>query len=243
MSRRMAQVLSLALHTLLVALCLRATAPRLGPAAVEVTFVTPLHPQTFQLGPGSASTLARETSTPHHKLRARIRERRSITNHAAESHVTVPVQQTLITASEVRTAGLSASDSWVESVGAAGSDRAAPIATHESAAGAGASDGSASVRLGAETPASLTSPLGLARYYPRKALRELVEGRSIVEVVVRTDGTVETARVIVSAPPGIFDESALRVARQLRFEPARRGGAAVDSTTRIELVWRLGTGE
>jgi TonB family protein len=243
MSRRMAQVLSLALHTLLVALCVRATAPTLRPAAVEVTFVTPLHPRTPQLGAGSASTLAPQTSTPHRRLRPRTRQRRSMTNHHAEPRAPVPSRPASMTASDVWTASFPASDSRGESIGAAGSDRAAPAATYESAAGAGSSDASASVGPTAESAATLTSPLGLARYYPRKALRELLEGRSIVEVVVRADGTVETARVIVSTPPGIFDESALRVARELRFEPARRAGAAVDSTTRIELVWRLGTAE
>ena len=88
-------------------------------------------------------------------------------------------------------------------------------------------------------PPRRSSPLGLNRYYPRRALRDRIEGRTRMELAVAVDGAVTSARVVSSIPGGIFEDAALRVARQLHFAPARRGDVAIAATTQLELVWRL----
>lgn len=70
-------------------------------------------------------------------------------------------------------------------------------------------------------------PLNPAPRYPREALVAGIEGRVLIRVAVRADGTVDTAHITTSSGSAILDEAALEAVLTWRFDPARRGGQAV----------------
>ncbi len=75
--------------------------------------------------------------------------------------------------------------------------------------------------------------------YPRQALREKVYQHVEVVLILELDkqGNVERARV--ESPRGHgFDEAALEAAKALRFEPARRAGAAVKARIRFRYLFQ-----
>jgi protein TonB len=210
---------SVGLHGLvLVALRARLeSAAVAGAVVVELQIVTPPRLQPIALGGAAAAPPAR----PRQKARPPVAPPPT----AASADSTLPATDTAFAASSVTTTVTQGSAHSV----------IAPARLASSATGS-----SAAARAGAsDSPASLTSPLGLARYYPRRALADRTEGRTLIEVSVRADGSVAAARVVSSSPGGIFDDAARRVAAQLHFAPARRQDRAVDSTARLELVWRL----
>jgi TonB family protein len=61
--------------------------------------------------------------------------------------------------------------------------------------------------------------------FPPAAKEQRVEGYVVVSYDVTAEGTVVNAKVVESAPPGIFDEAALAAVRTWRFQPAVRSGA------------------
>lgn len=63
--------------------------------------------------------------------------------------------------------------------------------------------------------------------YPPQLLASGIEGRVIVRVLVRADGTVASARLQESSGWKEMDEAALEAIRNWRFRPARRGNSAV----------------
>ncbi|MCW9058713.1 MAG: energy transducer TonB [Gammaproteobacteria bacterium] len=94
--------------------------------------------------------------------------------------------------------------------------------------------------------ATVTPPVYEADYlrnpppsYPRLSRRLREEGE--VELRVRVDPAgqpvvVELAR---SSGSGRLDEAALRAVRDWRFEPARRGGQAVEAWVRVPILFKL----
>lgn len=77
----------------------------------------------------------------------------------------------------------------------------------------------------------ITPPVLLAQIKPTytiDALRNRIQGSVLLDVVVRSDGTVGDVRVVRSLDPGGLDEQAILAARQWRFLPGRRGATPVD---------------
>lgn len=70
--------------------------------------------------------------------------------------------------------------------------------------------------------------------YPLMALRRKLEGEVLLELSIRPDGSVGSARVISATPPGLFDQAAVAAAERWRFEQA-----AAPATTRQVLRFRL----
>ncbi|UOV00494.1 energy transducer TonB [Pseudoxanthomonas mexicana] len=58
--------------------------------------------------------------------------------------------------------------------------------------------------------------------YPLPALRARIEGEAQVAFTIQPDGSVRNARLLSSTPPGMFEASALAVARRWRFEATGR---------------------
>lgn len=58
--------------------------------------------------------------------------------------------------------------------------------------------------------------------YPPLALRRRIEGDVTVIFTVRTDGSVDAARVASAQPPGLFEDAALEAVRRWRFAPVAR---------------------
>lgn len=56
--------------------------------------------------------------------------------------------------------------------------------------------------------------------YPELARKAGQEGAVLVEILISTNGDVDTAYVIQSRPKGVFDEAAIKAAYQWKFSPA-----------------------
>jgi TonB family protein len=74
--------------------------------------------------------------------------------------------------------------------------------------------------------------------YSEEARRANITGDVVMEVVVRADGTVGSARVTRGLGFGL-DERATAAVRQWRFVPARRAGAPVDVAVEVALEFTL----
>lgn len=75
--------------------------------------------------------------------------------------------------------------------------------------------------------------------YPLAARRRNQEGRVLLTVLVRADGTCGEARLKKTSGFELLDGSALKTVRQWRFVPARRGSDTVDSWVDVPVVFRL----
>jgi protein TonB len=74
--------------------------------------------------------------------------------------------------------------------------------------------------------------------YSEEARRANITGDVLMEVVVRADGTVASARVTRGLGFGL-DERATAAVRQWRFAPARRAGAPVDVAVEVAMEFNL----
>lgn len=86
-----------------------------------------------------------------------------------------------------------------------------------------------------EEPLPETPPRQLSAspfHYPQELWDAGVSGETLLRVHISAQGAVDTVHVERSSGHEEFDEAALRGARELRFEPATRGGEPVP-------VWRL----
>jgi tetratricopeptide (TPR) repeat protein len=76
--------------------------------------------------------------------------------------------------------------------------------------------------------------------YPLLALRYSAIGWSVVEQSIGPDGRVAGQRLLIAAPPGLFDEVLDRRLRAFRFSAPMRGGRPVACIGRVQTVrWRL----
>jgi protein TonB len=123
----------------------------------------------------------------------------------------------------------------------AGPDAGAPRSgTGNEATGAGGGDGSGGDGSGGAQPAYGSNP---RPPYPLAARRLGLEGRVLLEVVVRPDGRAATVRVRQSSGYGMLDDSAVETIRtRWRFVPARRGGMPVESTVTVPIRFRIREG-
>lgn len=76
--------------------------------------------------------------------------------------------------------------------------------------------------------------------YPADLLAAGIEGRVLVRVLVRPDGTAATAHVQESSGWKKMDDSALEAIRGWRFRPARRGGMPVPCEVDIPVRFYIG---
>jgi protein TonB len=74
--------------------------------------------------------------------------------------------------------------------------------------------------------------------YTEDGRRRGVEGEVVLEVVVRSDGTVGTVRILQGLGSGL-DQRATDAIRQWRFSPARRYGTPVDVLVEVAVEFRL----
>ena len=97
--------------------------------------------------------------------------------------------------------------------------------TAESPAAVASLGSRASAGADAELPAVMSNP---APVYPPELLAARVTGTVKLLVRVAADGTVLKVSVAKSSGRRAFDEAALAAVRSWRFQPARRGGVAVE---------------
>ena len=74
--------------------------------------------------------------------------------------------------------------------------------------------------------------------YTEEARRRGVEGDVVLEIVVRSDGTVGNVRVMQGLGGGL-DQRAIDAVRQWRFSPARRYGTPVDVMVEVAVEFKL----
>ena len=109
--------------------------------------------------------------------------------------------------------------------------------------GAGIGDGSiAGIGGGPYRPGAGITPPALLRevkpVYTEDGRRRGVEGEVVLEVVVRSDGTVGAVQVLRGLGSGL-DQRAGDAVRQWRFSPARRYGTPVDVLVEVAVEFRL----
>ena len=74
--------------------------------------------------------------------------------------------------------------------------------------------------------------------YTPEARALKLEGEVLLEVVFGASGRIQVIRVVRGLGHGL-DEAAVRAAEQIKFKPATRGGAPVDSTATLHIVFQL----
>jgi TonB family protein len=74
--------------------------------------------------------------------------------------------------------------------------------------------------------------------YTDEARRQRIQGDVILEIVVRSDGSVGSIRVRRSLGGGL-DQRAIEAVRQWRFNPARRHGTPVDVAVEVAVEFKL----
>lgn len=93
-----------------------------------------------------------------------------------------------------------------------------------------------------KTPAPPITPIRILDKprpeYSEQARRLRIEGNVLLEVLFKASGQVEVLRIVRGLGEGL-DANALRAARQIRFEPARRDGKATDARARITIRFQL----
>lgn len=73
--------------------------------------------------------------------------------------------------------------------------------------------------------------------FPMEACRRRVRGRVALEVQTDSAGRVSDARILSATPAGLFDETALAVARRSRLSPAYRDGRPIAATALLTLFF------
>ena len=74
--------------------------------------------------------------------------------------------------------------------------------------------------------------------YTEEARRRGVEGDVVLEIVVRSNGTVGDVRVMQGLGGGL-DQRAIDAVRQWKFSPARRFGTPVDVMVEVAVEFKL----
>ena len=69
--------------------------------------------------------------------------------------------------------------------------------------------------------------------YPAEARQQGLEGVVVLNVLVRSDGRVEEARIAASSGAAALDEVALDAVRKWTFVPATQGGHPVESVIEV----------
>jgi protein TonB len=75
--------------------------------------------------------------------------------------------------------------------------------------------------------------------YPERALRQGIEGRVLVRLLVSLEGTV--VRVVIEESSGsrLLDAAAVSALRRWRFTPATRRGEPVAATVRVPVEFHI----
>ncbi len=75
--------------------------------------------------------------------------------------------------------------------------------------------------------------------YPPRARAKGITGYVLFNLLITPSGEVETAQILESVPPGVFDEVALAAIRQWRFEPAVYQGKNVRVWAKQKISFNL----
>ena len=73
--------------------------------------------------------------------------------------------------------------------------------------------------------------------YPNDADRRRLSGKVRLQLKLEADGRIGAIEVVSAAPPGVFDESAIKAFGAARFAPAQKNGRPVRALVLIEVVY------
>ena len=76
--------------------------------------------------------------------------------------------------------------------------------------------------------------------YPANLKRSGLKGEVLVEFIVDSTGNVQNAFVVKSSHQG-FDDAALQAVSRARFQPGRKGGAAVNTRVQLPIGFSIET--
>ncbi len=118
-----------------------------------------------------------------------------------------------------------------------------PRASVAANAGFGAAVVAEPVRSSSRTPsASASTPVEILEKprptYTQEARRAAIEGEVLLEVLFDASGKARVSRILRGLGHGL-DEQAAVAAERIRFRPATRGGAPVDSSVVVHVVFQL----
>ena len=104
----------------------------------------------------------------------------------------------------------------------------------------GRSSKALSENLGTEAnPPILLYQPDLASYYPSRARRARITGKTQVSLEISAKGEVTSIRIIKSTPEGVFERAARRAAKKLNYRPSIRNGRPQSSKVSMEFIWKL----
>lgn len=96
------------------------------------------------------------------------------------------------------------------------------------------------------TKAAETDPVFDAAYlnnpapdYPAAAKQRSIQGKVLLDVIVKTDGTPAKVMISRSSGSSILDEAALDAVKQWRFIPARRSGQLVQANVIVPVEFKI----
>jgi TonB family protein len=78
-----------------------------------------------------------------------------------------------------------------------------------------------------------------APFYPSAAKRKSIQGKVLVDVVVKTDGTPAQVQIARSSGYGDLDEAALDAIKQWRFIPAKSKGQAIQANVIVPIEFKI----
>ena len=90
-----------------------------------------------------------------------------------------------------------------------------------------------------DQPAEMESAFDLERHYPRSARLRGITGRSRMRITIDATGVVTDVVVYDGTPAGVFEQATERLARGLRYRPAKRDGKPVVSVKELLIDWTL----
>lgn len=75
--------------------------------------------------------------------------------------------------------------------------------------------------------------------YPSRAIRDELEGTSLVQFLIGTDGRVKQSRVEKSSGHKVLDDAAIAAFSRCQYTPATVDGVAQEGWATIRYVWKL----
>jgi protein TonB len=94
--------------------------------------------------------------------------------------------------------------------------------------------------LGTEaSPPILLYQPDLASYYPSRARRAQITGKTQLSLEISANGEVTSIKITKSSPEGVFERAARRAAKKLHYKPSIRNGRPQSSKIAMEFIWKL----
>ena len=114
-----------------------------------------------------------------------------------------------------------------------------PVDTAAAAATATVSSQAPAAPVDREAGVQRESQMLVPPRYPAEAMETQTSGKVVMRVLVGAGGAVKDVVVEESAPAGVFDESAVKAARQWMFTPAVKDGKPVEGWVRVPVDYEF----